>query len=418
MHEAADATYKRVLQKNEREEKYLVDLFSDRVRPERRKAGILPSQEIRGLIKNGKIRSRAEISDDQLQPASIDLRLGDVAYRVRASFLPSAKSLIGPKIRELQLEAIDLSQPALLSPGNVFIAPLIEHLALPSDMSGKANPKSTTGRLDIFTRLMTEGSATFEVVPEGYSGDLYVEIVPRTFPIIVRAGTKLNQLRFFRGNPQSDDERLRKVAQKRPLVYDENGDDPSKPVIREGLRVSIDLRGERHSIVAYKAKKAQSPIDLAKVGAYDVREFWEPIQSENLKGLVLDPGDFYLLASKERIRVPPEWAAEMESYDPSIGEFTVHYAGFFDPGFGYGALGEITGTKAVLEVRAHEVPILLEDGQEVGRLNYLKMAACPDKVYGEGIGSSYQQQGLALSKQFKKMPTTEPVIHLSPPVTR
>ncbi len=392
-------------------------LFSHTVRPEPRKTGILPSQEIRELIGNGKIRSRAEISDDQIQPATIDLRLGDIAYRVRASFLPSRDSLIGPKIRELKLEEIDLRQSALLRPGNVFIAPLIEYLALPPDMSGKANPKSTTGRLDIFTRLMTEGSATFEVVSEGYSGDLYVEIVPRTFPIIVRAGTKLNQLRFFRGNPQSDDEQLRKLAQRKPLIYYENGDAPSKAVIREGVRLSIDLKGESESIVAYKAKKARSPIDLAKVGAYDVAEFWEPIQSGNSRSLVLDPGDFYLLASKERIGVPPEWAAEMESYDPSIGEFTVHYAGFFDPGFGYGTSGEIRGTKAVLEVRAHEVPILLEDGQEVGRLNYLKMAACPDKVYGQGIGSSYQQQGLALSKQFKKVPTAQPAAHLHPPAT-
>lgn len=382
-------------------------LFSEMLRPQPRKAGILPSQEIRELIRNGKIRSTAEITDDQIQPASIDLRLGNIAHRVRASFLPSGKFLIGPKIRELQLEEIDLSQPALLGAENVFIVPLIESLALPSDMSGKANPKSTAGRLDIFTRLMTEGGAAFEVVPEGYSGNLYVEIVPRTFSIIVRAGTKLNQLRFFRGDPQRDDEKLRKIA-RRGLVYYENGGGPTKPEIRQGLRVSIDLQeGERESIVAYRAKKQRAPIDLAKIGAYDVEEFWDPVQARNAKsGLVLDPGDFYLLASKERVGVPPEYAAEMESYDPSIGEFTIHYAGFFDPGFGHGTSGEIKGTKAVLEVRAHEVPILLEHGQEVGRLMYHKMADRPDKLYGLGIGSSYQRQGLALSKQFKA-PITE-----------
>jgi dCTP deaminase len=377
-----------------------LDLFPEMTRSEPRKEGILPSQEIRELIRNGKILSRAEIADDQIQPASIDLRLGNIAYQVQASFLPNGKSPIGPKIRELQVAEIDLSKPALLEPLNVFIVPLVESLALPPDMSGKANPKSTTGRLDIFTRLMTESGAEFEEVPEGYSGDLYVEIVPRTFPIIVRSGTKLNQLRFFRGNPEKDDEQLRDLARRRQLVYYENGDIRPVPIIHEGLRVSVDLQGgEKQSVVAYKAKRKCAPIDLAKVSAYDVREFWDPIISPNK--LVLSPGDFYLMASKERIGVPPTYAAEMDPYDPSIGEFTVHYAGFFDPGFGYGEKGEIKGTKAVLEVRAHEVPILLEDEQTVGRLVYHKMAERPKKLYGQAIGSSYQQQGLALSKQFK-----------------
>jgi dCTP deaminase len=383
-------------------------LFRQIVKPAPRRAGILPSQEIRELIRSGKIRSSTEISDDQIQPASLDLRLGNVAYQVRASFLPRAKSVIGPKIKELQVDEIDLRQPALLHTGKVYIVPLIESLALPPDVSGKANPKSTTGRLDVFTRLMTEAGAAFEVVPEGYSGGLYVEIVPRTFSIIVRAGTKLNQLRFFRGDPQSDDEDLHRLAQKGRLVYYENGGARIAPIISEGVRLSIDLWGEADSIVAYRAKGTKSPIDLAKIGAYDVAEFWEPIRTRTLMGsLVLEPGQFYLLGSKERVGVPPTWAAEMEAYDPSIGEFTVHYAGFFDPGFGFGGSGEIKGTKAVLEVRAHEVPVLLEDGQQVGRLNYLKMAERPDKVYGQGIGSSYQEQGLALSRHFKTTSRTE-----------
>ena len=394
-------------------------LFSDMVRPVPRKTGVLPSQEIRELIRNGKICSRAEIADDQIQPASLDLRLGDVARRVRASFLPSKKILIGPRTRELQLEEIDLSQPALLRPHNVYIVPLLENLALPPDMSGKANPKSTTGRLDIFTRLMTERSETFELVPEGYSGDLYVEIVPRTFPIIVRAGTRLNQLRFFRGNPQADDEHLKRLARRAQLIFDRNGDASPVPIISAGLRLSVDLAGERGDIVAYKAKKTQSPIDLAKTGAYDVAEFWEPLDKRTIQGgLVLEAGDFYLLGSDARVAVPPDYAAELESYDPSIGEFTVHYAGFFDPGFGYGTSGEVKGTKAVLEVRAHEVPIFLEDRQEVGRLNYLRMADRPDKLYGQGIGSSYQQQGLALSKQFKQTTSAESAPHYQPIAAR
>ena len=375
-------------------------------RTARREPGILPSQEIEELIKNGKIRSRLEISKDQIQPASIDLRLGNIAYRVRASFIPSRKFLISAKIKELQLDEIDLSQPALLEVGGVFIVPLIESLELPTDMRGKANPKSTTGRLDIFTRLMAEGSGRFEVVPKGYSGNLYVEIVPQTFPIFVKEGTKLNQIRFFRGEPERDDEQLRLLSRKGKLIYQENGDAPTEIIIEDGLRISVDLQGnEQDSIVAYKAKKGCLPIDLANVGAYDVEEYWEPIRALNPKSLVLNPNDFYLLASKQRVGVPPGYSAEMEQYDSSIGEFTVHYAGFFDPGFGYGTHGEIKGTKAVLEVRAHEVPILLEDGLEVGRMTYLKMADRPIELYGQNIGSSYQGQGLALSKQFKKSKT-------------
>jgi len=387
-----------------------VGLFSQMARSKARKSGILPSQEIQQLIMNGKIRARAEISGDQIQPASIDLRLGDKAHRISASFLPTGESLIEPKIRQLQIEEIDLSRPALLEPNNVYIARVMEYLDLPPDMGGKANPKSTTGRLDIFTRLLTEGQATFEVVKKGYAGDLYVEIFPRTFPIIVRSGTKLNQLRFFRGAPESDDEQLRKLAQKRPLVY-QNGGAPDRPVIRQGLRLSIDLGGDAGRVVAYKAKKTNAPIDLTKIAAYDAAEFWEFYRASDLCGrLVLRPGEFYLLASKEKVGVPSDHAAEMESYDPSIGEFTVHYAGFFDPGFGYGASGEIKGTNAVLEVRAHEVPVLLEDGREVGRLMYYGMANRPEKVYGVNIGSSYQQQGLSLSKQFKR-PLTVDSIH-------
>jgi dCTP deaminase len=321
------------------------------------------------------------------------------------------------------LAEVDLSKPALLERGAVFIVPLVESLALPSDIGGKANPKSTTGRLDIFTRLITDGGLEFERVPTGYRGDLYVEIVSRTFPIVVGAGTKLNQLRFVRGGPPSGDGVLEQLAQREQLVYYDNGDGPAEALIERGLdklvpqrhadapaqaiidrglRTTTDLEGTgKSSIVAYKARRNCAPVDLSKVGAYDVAEFWEPIASAKSGRLILDPSDFYLLASKERFCVPAGWAAEMEPFDQSSGDFSVHYAGFFDPGFGYGTSGEIKGTKAVLEVRAHEVPILLEDRQIVGRLVYHRMADVPDKLYGQAIGSSYQKQGLALSKQFK-----------------
>lgn len=392
-------------------------LFSETSRAEPRRQGILPAQEIRELINNGKICSSDAISEDQIQPASIDLRIGRVAYRVEASFLPNRASTIAAKIRSLQLDEIDLSQPSLLTKGNVFIIPLVETLALPSDVSGKANPKSTTGRLDIFTRLMTEWGAEFEEVPSGYRGSLYLEVVPRTFSIIVKAGTKLNQVRFWRGSPQRDDDYLRDLDRKRKLVYYESGNHSTqspeesakgvvsvRATIGGGLRLTVNLQHtDTQSTVAYRAKKKAPPLELSKVGIYDPAEYWESISTPKHERLVLQPGDFYLLASKERLGVPPGYAAEMEQYDPSLGEFSVHYAGFFDPGFGYGLSGEVKGTRAVLEVRAHEVPILLEDGQTVGRVNYYRMAGQPEKIYGQNIGSSYQEQGLALSKQFKSM---------------
>ncbi len=384
------------------------ELFPGGVRTEPRKTGILPSQEIHELIRNRKIISPAPIDDSQVQPASIDLRLGTVAYRVQASFLPSRTAPVKTKIEDLKLAEVDLTRPALLERGAVFVIPVVESLALPYDIGGAANPKSTTGRLDIFTRLVTEGGMEFEQhdyqfeqVPKGYKGGLYVEVVSRTFPILLSAGAKLTQLRFVRGNPPAaTDNALERFEQQEGLVYFENGDAPAKAVLSGGLRMSIDLQGNSgSSAVAYKAKRHCPAVDLSKAGAHDAALFWDAITST--KRLVLDPGDFYILASRERISVPSNWAAEMTQFDPSIGEFSVHYAGFFDPGFGYGTAGEIKGTKAVLEVRAHEVPILLEDAQVVGRLLYHKMAAIPEKLYGQAIGSSYQQQGLALSKQFR-----------------
>jgi dCTP deaminase len=368
--------------------------------------GILPSQTIAALIDAGKIIAPIPITPEQIQPASIDLRLGSVAYEVRASFLPS-KSTVERKIHDLFIREIPLEPSATFSRNSVFIVPLIESLSLPSDVWGQANPKSTTGRLDIFTRLITEAGSEFERVPPGYAGPLYLEIVSRTFPIVVRKGLKLNQLRFIRGNPPSSDGRLAKLAEKEGLVF-EDGENPIEPQIDRGMCVSVDLQGEGESnIVAYKAKHNAPPIDLDQVDYYDIDEFWEVIPSPGSKGLILNPRDFYLLASWERISVPPTHAAEMVPFDPSIGEFRIHYAGFFDPGFGYG-LSPTRGTKAVLEVRVHEVPILLEDRQLIGRLKYYKMAKEPEKIYGPSIGSSYQQQGLALSKQFKRQPGREP----------
>ena len=379
-----------------------MNLFSQ-PKPEPHATGILPSQVIRTLIDTGKIISSEPISDSQIQPASIDLRLGKIAYQVRASFLPG-ESTIESKIRELLIREISLENSAVFEPGSVFLVPLIERLALPADVYGKANPKSTTGRLDIFTRLITEPGQEFDIVPPKHTGQLYLEIVSRTFAVVIRAGMKLNQLRFIRGKSDVSDNKLSRIAETERLVY-EDDDNPLKPQINRGLRVSVDLRGDGSKTVAYKAKNNAPPIDLAKVGYYSPDDFWEVIRGPR-PNLILYPRDFYILGSWEKISVPPTYAAEMVPFDPSIGEFRIHYAGFFDPGFGYGP-NSIKGTKAVLEVRAHEVPILLEDRQLVGKLIYHKMAKEPDKVYGPAIGSSYQQQGLALSKQFVRQVDAE-----------
>ena len=380
-------------------------MASDSLFPNRqpRGEGILPSQEIRDFISTGIIRSTAEITDDQVQPSSIDLRLSREAYRVRASFLPGKSTTLLEKATDNGMlnKIIDISEPTILEPGVVYIIPLMESLALPPEVYGIANPKSTTGRLDIFTRLITEPGDEFERVRKGYRGKLFIEVLSQTFPIIVQAGMKLNQLRFGRGRfTAAGDARLRQLDQDNPLVDVDEGEGGQSSIDR-GLRITVDLQGNDSGIVAYKANKFSPPIDLGKLNYYEALDFWSPIFRSDKLQFVLEPGEFYILASKQRVRVPPDFAAEMLPYDLATQEFRVHYAGFFDPGFGYGMQGEIPGTRAVLEVRASQMPILLEDDQFVGRLNYYKMSTTPDKVYGGTIGSNYQQQGLALSKQFK-----------------
>jgi dCTP deaminase len=365
--------------------------------------GILPSQEIRDLIDTGIIRSLIDIGDEQVQPSSIDLRLSNEAYRVRASFLPGKSTTLLHKATSNGMlnQTIDISNPTLLESGIVYIIPLMESLFLPPDVYGIANPKSTTGRLDIFTRLITEPGDEFERVRKGYSGRLFIEVVSQTYPIIVQAGMKLNQLRFGRGRfAVAGDAKLKQLDQGNPLI--EVDEDSGQANINRGLRVTVDLQGNGSGIVAYRANKFSSPIDLSKINHYEIADFWTPIFRNDKLQYVLEPGEFYILASKQRVRVPPDFAAEMLPYDLATQEFRVHYAGFFDPGFGYGSNGEIPGTRAVLEVRASQMPILLEDDQFVGRLNFYNMSATPDKVYGGEIGSSYQQQGLALSKQFRR----------------
>jgi len=364
-----------------------------------RTTGILPSQRIKELISRGQIVGNRPITEEQIQPASLDLRLGDIAHRVRASFLPGLGT-VEAKIKELRMTRVDLTSAAVFEKDCVYIVPLLEELHLPDGISGKANPKSTTGRLDIFTRLIYDYGVEFDRLPPGYKGRLYAEIVPRTFTVGIRAGMKLSQLRFVEGAANSQNTEIQELDRKEAVVYLDE-DRPAKALFDKGLRITVNLEGGAGEVIAYKARPNAPLIELDKINHYSPEEFWEPLYQNENRNLILDAGAFYILGSRQRVRVPPDFAAEMVPFDPSDGEFRIHYAGFFDPGFGYG-LSDIKGTRAVLEVRAHEVPFLIEHEQLVGRLNYMRLLSRPDKIYGVQIGSSYQKQALALSKQFRR----------------
>jgi dCTP deaminase len=366
--------------------------------------GILPDRMIAALAQQGAIRPLYPFADDQIQPASLDLRLGAVAYRVRASFLPGPGTTVAQRIAELKLHEFSLAGGAVLETGCVYIVPLIERLALPADVAAVTNPKSSTGRLDVFTRVIADETRGFDRVGPGYKGPLYAEISPKTFPVLVREGSRLSQLRLRRGDAALSAAALRALHARERLV------DRAEAVMGDGIAVSIDLAGNdrlhksaangHDAVVGYRAKRHTAVIEVERRDAYDVADFWEPIAARADRSLILDPDEFYILASTEAVQVPPDYAAEMVPFDPLVGEFRVHYAGFFDPGFGYAGAGG-QGARAVLEVRSREVPFILEHGQVVGRLVYEKMLARPDQLYGSTIGSNYQAQGLKLSKHFR-----------------
>lgn len=355
-------------------------------------SGVLPSQALRDLIAKGAIAGHPAIIDAQIQPASLDLRLGTVAYRVRASFLAGQGRKVADRIAEFEMHRVDLSQGAVLEKGCVYVIPLMESLALPHGITAVANAKSSTGRLDLLTRTITDGGTEFDRIPEGYTGPLYAEVCPRSFSVLVRPGMRLNQIRFRQGQAVLDDAALSALHAQERLVS-------GAAVISEGLGFSVDLRPETGDLVGYRAKPHTGVIDLDRIGHYPAAEFWEEVRTTEGR-IILDPGAFYILVSREAVTIPPDYAAEMAPYLAMVGEFRVHYAGFFDPGFGHAAAGG-AGSRGVLEVRCHEAPFVLEHGQVVGRLVYERMSDRPDTLYGREIKSNYQGQGLKLAKQFR-----------------
>ncbi len=354
--------------------------------------GVIPNQHIEQMIAQGALSGDPAIIPAQIQPASLDLRLGTVAYRVRASFLAGHGARVTDRLAEFEMHRIDLSEGAVLEKGAVYVVPLMESLALPDGIQAVANAKSSTGRLDLLTRLITDGGTEFDRIAPGYTGPLYAEICPRSFSVLVRPGMRLNQIRFRDGQAVLDDAALRALHADQVLV---DGD----AVIDDGLGFSVDLRPADGTLVGYRAKPHTGVIDLDKIGHYDPAEYWEQVHSATGQ-IILDPGAFYILVSREAVHIPPDCAAEMAPYLAMVGEFRVHYAGFFDPGFGHDAAGG-AGSRGVLEVRCHEAPFVLEHAQIVGRLVYEKMAEVPTQLYGAGIASNYQGQGLKLSKHFK-----------------
>ncbi|MXQ07083.1 2'-deoxycytidine 5'-triphosphate deaminase [Alphaproteobacteria bacterium GH1-50] len=354
--------------------------------------GVLPDSSISAMLDAGQIACDQPPVEGQIQPASLDLRLGTTAYRVRASFLAREGRTVAERLADFEMHRIDLTNGAVLEKGCVYVVPLMERLALPGDVNAVANAKSSTGRLDLLTRTITDGGSEFDRIPTGYVGPLYAEICPRSFSVLVRPGMRLNQIRFRRGHAQLSDAELQALHKQVGLVS-------GTPVISEGLGFSVDLRPESSTLVGYRAKPHTGVIDLDNIGGYDAADYWEEIHATDGQ-IILDPGAFYILVSREAVTIPPDHAAEMAPYLAVVGEFRVHYAGFFDPGFGWAGAGG-SGSRGVLEVRCHEAPFVLEDGQVVGRLVYERMEAEPATLYGREIASNYQGQGLKLSKHFR-----------------
>ncbi len=364
--------------------------------------GVLPSQGLRRAVDEGWVSSGDfRIRPESIQPASIDLRLDDHAWALRCSFLPSTGTRVMDRVDDLALDRIDLRDGVTLERDRPYLIPLVEELQLPAHVRAKANPKSSTGRLDVFTRVITDGNHRFDEVPAGYQGKLYLEVVPRSFAVRVQPLLSLNQLRLAAGDPRVSDSELLRVHDEFPLLYmDTHALPASDLAIADGLFLSVDLSGPPNRVVGYRAKKNSNRLDMSLLAHYEWRDYWEPVYPEAGARIVLDPEVFYLLLSAEGVCVPPDYAAEMMAYDPTAGELRTHYAGFFDPGFGYDAAGRQFGSRAALEVRARDVPFMVEHRQPICKLGFEGMLERPDKLYGSDVGSNYQGQETTLSKHF------------------
>jgi len=365
-------------------------------------AGVLPSQHLREAVSLGWVNADPwRVPPESVQPASIDLRLGEFAWALRCSFLPDSNSSVEEKIENIAFQRIDLRDGATLERDRPYLVPLMEELRLPEGIRAKANPKSSTGRLDVFTRVITDRNHRFDEIAAGYQGKLYLEVVPRSFAIHVQTGLSLNQVRLISGSARLNDEDIGAVHQEHPLLY--LNSDPlggSELSFADGLFLSLDVSGASDAIVGYRARKNSLPIDLAKIGALRWQDFWDPVHPERGGRIVLEPEVFYLLLSAEGVSIPPSYAAEMLAYDPTAGELRTHYAGFFDPGFGFSHGAQTHGSRAALEVRARDVSFMVEHRQPVCKLAFERMSAEPDVLYGRDIGSNYQGQQTMLSKHF------------------
>jgi dCTP deaminase len=366
------------------------------------RSGVLPSQGLRDAVRREWMTAGAwRIPSESIQPASVDVRLGERGWALRCSFLPDSDSTVEEKIEDIAFEEIDLRDGATLERDRPYLVPLIEELRLPDEIRAKANPKSSTGRLDVFTRVLSDRNHRFDEIAAGYHGKLYLEVVPRTFAIRVKTGLPLNQVRLMSRDSRLSDEELIALHSDCPLLYlDSRPLAQSELSLADGLFLSLDVSDSAEAIVGYRAKKNSLPIDLTRVGALNWREYWEPVHPERGGRIVLEPEVFYLLLSAEGVRVPPAYAAEMLAYDPTAGELRTHYAGFFDPGFGYSRDHEAHGSRAALEVRARDVSFMVEHRQPVCKLAFERMAEEPDVLYGEDVGSNYQGQQTMLSKHF------------------
>jgi dCTP deaminase len=364
--------------------------------------GVLPSQRLRDAVsREWMVAGDWRIPRESIQPASVDLRLGEHAWALRCSFLPDSDSTVEEKTEDLAFDRIDLRDGATLERDRPYLVPLIEQLRLPADIRAKTNPKSSTGRLDVFTRVLTDRSHRFDEIAAGYHGTLYLEVVPRTFAIRVKTGLALNQVRLLAGEARLSDPELVELHREFPLLYvDSHPLEATELSVADGLFLSLDVSGPAESIVGYRAKKNSLPIDLTKVGALRWRDYWEPVHPERGGRIVLEPEVFYLLLSAEGVSIPPSYAAEMLAYDPTAGELRTHYAGFFDPGFGYAPGRDAHGSRAALEVRARDVSFMVENRQPVCKLAFERMTEDPDVLYGEDVESNYQGQQTMLSKHF------------------